>query len=131
MNYSKSALRDQAQQVLDLHKQSHLKHEEKAKAQYEKDLKRWKDKEKQETIDALTAALAKVRKDESVNGYALRSNLLFPPSKPKPADCCSPVTQQLDTFIALLDSISDEQVSSNALSMAGFKDLNRLLRRPC
>lgn len=131
MNYNKAALRAQAVAVKDLHVKQIVAAKEREKAQYEKDLERWRTKEKQATIDALKVVVDKVRKDQPFS-YRELHTLLGAPKKPKDeVECCTPMTSTLDGFIALLDSINDEQVTSNALSMAGFKDLSRLLRKPC
>jgi hypothetical protein len=105
----------------------------KSQADYERALKRWQDKQKAETIETLTATLAKVKKDQPFNPYDLRSNLSSPPSKPQAVEdaACVPVVRELTALMELLETVEDDEITPSALARAGVKDLQKLLRRPC
>lgn len=133
MKYQRSVLIQKAREVRALHvKQQEAMHARKME-QYEKQLKRWQEVEKPETLDLIKKITDRVKKDQPYNSYAFRNDLHSPPEKPELIHdmACVPAIANLDMLIEVLDTVTDDEITATALARAGVKDLTRILRKPC
>ena len=131
MKYDRSALRATALDVKKAWEQSLREQGTKAEKKYADDLAKWEAKGRPETVRVLQDALAKAKKGQPIDTYDVRNGLSSPPSKPGPVDCCNATTKALDGLVEMLDTLADDEITANQLSLAGFKDVAKILRRPC
>ena len=132
MKYDKATLRATAVDVKKAWEDSARSQHAAAEQRYTRCLKEWQANSKDATIALLRKAIKDVQQDRPTDGfYKMRDSIDRIPVPPKPLDCCTPTTNLLDALIELLDNVKDDDVSSSALTDAGFRDLRTLLRRPC
>ena len=131
MKYDKKQLRATAVSVKEAVEKGLRDDHARTLKKYEADLATWERRHKDAALAALKAATRAVQTSRPVDTYTLRT-LDYAPTEPsREVNCCTSRTKELDALIELLDALSDDEITANSLSAAGFKDLNRLLRRPC
>jgi hypothetical protein len=140
MNYDKATLRATAEKRIAEWNEYGVQVGIRDQAKYEAELTKWIAEEKPKAIEALQNALKEIKankRPEHVqlgynDGMRLATHADAPPIKPSaPGHVCNTIQDQLRGLIGLLDTISSEQISSNQLVIAGYKNISHLLRVPC
>lgn len=134
MKYAKGTLRQTAENRITEWEAYSAQINVKKQAEYEKQLERWIAQHKNDSVDRLTRAIKAIKANKHCgNIIGSYGDRIQQPPEPltEPGHTCNGITDQLRDLISLLDTLADDEISQNQLSMAGYKDMARLLRTPC
>lgn len=132
MRYNRLALRAQVTLVRDLWIDSLALTAKRAQEKYDKDMNRYREVGKPKNLEILKRATDSVKKDQSFDLYSFRNEMVSVPKPPaKEEASCHPTVSGLNVLLDLLDTVNDDEITATALSRAGVKDVQRLLRKPC
>lgn len=131
MIYDKTQLLTTAKRVkTDIEKGQADAHK-KALDAHKKALAEWESRGKQKVLDFLAQAVKDTKANKQVTWPDTYGRPLPKPPETPTAPGCSTQVVGLVALIELLNTLADDVISPNALSASGFKDVSRLLRRPC